>query len=261
MIVEFMGLPGAGKSTLAAMLLREMRRRERGWMSGSKAQIRCLRRRNDGLALSVAKRLPYGLWEPWAGLRRALGEVHEFSSDHPGWMRIVFETVESCDAPLSWRRCVLFALLMRVAERQLFNHHLSSVETAVVEEGLAHGAFTLFNICVQDKPQNASPASYADSMPAPNTVVWVDASPETCAARLKQRPELPLLWQGYEPDDVLKRLYVGRDVLECVAETLDRRGVVVRKVHNPDGGFTSQDAWASWIEPLVEAMKTSSGSV
>ncbi len=230
-----MGLPGSGKSTLAQALLEELRAHGPAVLGNDEAVIRCLRRRDDGLLANLLKRLPPGVWEPLVGSRRSLAELHLSASAHTALFGLLFEVLSRHPIPPDWRQCILFAFFKRCTERQLFDTHLAPGEGVLLEEGFAMGVINVCSLppesrCEQDV------ARYVEAMPAGFAALWVDADPAECAARLRRRPELPVVWAGCTDAELLERLEHGRRCYRQALAKLEKRGVAVCRVTNPDGG-------------------------
>ncbi|MCX6995980.1 MAG: AAA family ATPase [Kiritimatiellaeota bacterium] len=233
-IIEFMGLPGAGKSTLARVLLAELRQRGLSMRSNEEAVIHCVRRRDDGILMNVIKRLPFGVWEPIAGSRYALLEFQLFSSAHTPLLGLVFEILNRDPVPPALQQCILYALYLHYAERQLLETHLGEGESVVVEEGVAMGLLALLGSLPPGKPCEEDIERYARDMPASFGVVWVDADPAICAARLRRRPQLPLPWAACSDEALLAHLEYGRHILDRAAAEFRRRGTPVCRIPNSE---------------------------
>jgi hypothetical protein len=219
-IIEFMGLPGSGKSTLARGLLKELRRNGPALLANEEAVVRCLRRRDDGVLRNVLKWLPYRAWEPVAGSRHALAELHVFSSAHPSLFALVFEMLSRGPVPLPVRQCVLYALYLHCAERQLLDARLRAGEGVIVEEGLVMGLLALLNCLPPEAPYDADIARFIRHMPAPFGLVWIDTDPSECAVRLAR----------------------GRHGLELAFAECERQGIPCRRISNsePDAGSATR---------------------
>lgn len=234
-VIECMGLPGAGKSTLAARLLADLRRRGPALQGNEEAVVRCLRRRDDGVIRNLLKILPYPVWEPVAGSRHALAELHAFSSAHPSLWALAFELTSRAAVPPAVRQCILYALYQHGAERQLFDERLRAGEGVLVEEGLAMGLLALLDCLPVEEPCDDVVARYIAAMPAPFALVWIDADPAECAARLRLRPGLPLPWAQCIDGELMERLERGRRGLERACAACARRGIPCSRIQNPAG--------------------------
>lgn len=256
-IVEFMGLPGSGKSALARLLLAESKRSGScAWLPSDAALVRCLRRRNDGVLRNALKKLPPPAWESLFGSRHTLAELTRFAGSHPALFAFVFEVLNRRPMPLDWRTCILHAFFKKAAERLLMDEFLSSGEKVFVEEGFAMGVFTLLD-GLSAPPGEEDVQRYCRHMPVPQAVIWVDVDPAQCAARLKKRIELPLLWAGCSAAALLDRLSDGRRCLEIAAREIGARNIPVARISNPDGRLDG--VWPSTWQWVLSGM--ASGSV
>lgn len=248
-IIEFMGTPGAGKSALARSLLTASKRSDSvAWLSTNEALVRCLRRRNDGCLRNILKKLPPLAWDALFGRRHTLAELTCFAGANPAMFAFIFEVLNRQSMPLAWRTCILHAFFNRCTERLLIDEFLISDEKVFIEEGFAMGAFTLLN-SLAAAPVAADVHKYCQHIPVPQAVIWVDVEPAQCVARLKKRPELPLLLAGCTESALLERLSDGRRCLEMTAHEIGARNIPVAHVSNPDGHLDA--AWPSvwqWIQ-------------
>lgn len=234
-IVEFMGLPGAGKSTLASVLIRESSRKIR-LLPEREAVIRCLRRRDDGMLGNFLKCLPTFAWEPFLGSRHALEELHLFATGYGQLFQLIFEITGRSDVPADWRQSVLYTFFKRCSERQLLDAHLISHEYALVEEGFAMGALSMACLSAEScRPEDLD--NYLSMIPLPSIVFWVDADPLDCLTRLRQRPKPPLVWEGCSDSELLERLMHGRNCFEKTAASLERRNIEVYQIPNRSGAI------------------------
>lgn len=230
--IEFMGLPGSGKSTLAKVLLDEFQRKNLKFFSNDNAVIRCIRRRDDGFLRNTLKKMPFRIWEPIAGIRNALEELHEFSSSNVSFFHFIYEVLNRNRIPLSWRECILYAFFKKSAENQLFHAYMLPHEGVVVEEGFAMGVITLLGCLPPDSPCSEDVARYVKSIPNPGAVFWVDVEPYECAARLRRRPEPPLFWKDCSNPELLDQLEYNHRCLLDAFDELQSLNIPVCRVPN-----------------------------
>jgi len=237
-IIEFMGLPGSGKSTLARALLEDLRAHGPALLGNEEAVARCLRRRDDGILGNLLKRLPAAVWEPLAGSRRSLAELHLSASAHTELFALLFEVLSRRPVPRAWRECILYAFFKRCAERQLFDAHLAPGEGVVLEEGFAMGVVNVCSLPPESRREQDVPR-YVRGMPRGFAAFWVDAEPAECAARLRRRPEVPVVWAECSDAELLERLEHGRRCYRQAVAELESQGVPVCTVPNAAGGVES----------------------
>ena len=238
-IIELVGLPGAGKSTLAPVLLQELQGHGGRWWPNDPAVIHCLRRRDDGILRNLLKRFPFPVWEPISGSRFTLAELHAFSCAHSPLFALVFELVSRENVPPQVRQCVLYALFIHFAERQLFDVHLKTGEGVIVEEGLAMGLLALLECLPLSASYEEEVARYVHHMPALVGLVWVDADPAECAARLRRRPQLPVPWAACSERELIEKLERDRQGLAFVLAECERRGIPCCRIPNSEGDAES----------------------
>jgi len=229
-IIEFMGLPCSGKSTLAPRLLKFLQGGAIKWQSTLDASILAIRRRNDGILSNFIKHLP-------SSTRHAFAEFNAFAADHTEFLESLFHVLNICGIPESWKQCVLYAMLKRSAERQLFMDRLDADEGVVTEEGLVYGAQTLFNLLPPDGWTVADLERYVKSIPSPTAIIWLDVDEKDCAIRLAKRPELPLLWAECNDAQLTTKIKQGRRCLREVAQLYEKIGIPVYCIKNEQGNL------------------------
>lgn len=255
-IIEFMGLPGSGKSTLANILLEDIRRRGLAILSNKEAVIRCIKRRDDGVLKNLLKQLPFPVWEPVAGVRSALPELHEFAGKHMPFFELLFNVLNRGPAPPAWRQGTLYAFFKKCAERQLMDRFLASDERVVVEEGFAMGVITLLSCMSPGYSCEEEVETYVRNMPVPFAVFYIDIEPSECAARLRLRPEMPLVWADCTNVELLDHLLFNRQSLELAAVELNKRSVPVCRVLNSNGNKDHaaqqvKNQGSVWVERMM----------
>jgi len=251
-LVEVMGLPGAGKSTLSGALALALRARGAEAWERREAVRGCLRRRPDGRFKSLLKRLPAALWEPWIGVQSEVFPILEFAAGHPGLLRLLADWVDRPDWEAEQRYGILWAFAKLFAETELLRQHGPGKGAVIFDEGFAHRGFSLFGyLCTEPVPARVC-ADYVALVPAPYAVLWVDTDVETCARRLAGRAALPLLARGDNPVQLERRLQQGRVVLERIGAAFRERGVPVWRLENHDG--RQGDAERQLAEDIVPSI-------
>ncbi|MDY0042350.1 MAG: AAA family ATPase [Desulforhabdus sp.] len=251
--IEFMGLPGAGKTTLASVLLRTLRAKGMPVLSQAEAINLCIRRRDDGILINALKHLPKAWWEPCAGIQKALPEMHRFSYRHVSLLHLISSTIERNSLPENWSESFLYTFFRQFAEHQLAEDYLQKQEVRVVEEGFLHRGFTLFGYLAAASASDELLKRYVDSIPLPSAVIFIDVSPEECWGRLQKRVEPPVPLKAREKGDAIGQLAVGHSCLQRIAALSERKNITVLSVGN------SQDE-AIPLEKRLEAVVASLGT-
>lgn len=235
-IIEFMGLPGSGKSTLTKILLKELRLRELPILTNEEAVTRCIKRRDDGIIRNLLKQLPFIVWEPVAGIRNALPELHEFASKNMAFMELLFNVLNRGTAQWEWRQSILYSFFnKKCPERQLMERFLASDERVLIEEGFAMGVNTLMGCLRPGTSCEKEIETYVRYMPPPSAAFYIDVEPSECIGRLRRRPELPLVWAACTDAELLQRLAFNRRCLDLAATELEKRNIPVCRVLNANG--------------------------
>jgi energy-coupling factor transporter ATP-binding protein EcfA2 len=230
--IEFLGLPGSGKSTLCNALL-QLLKNEQSVLSHQAALHVCLRdRTTGGLPGKVVKQLPVSFWHPLIGMNCTLSEVHHFGVTHTGLMRYVFELMQY-DMKTEWRSCVLHVFLQLAAEHVLFEKYLASDQSVFIEEGFIQAALSAFGYLPLNMLQSQTDINrYLDHCPLPSDVIWLDTLPNLCMQRLKKRPALPLILSD---TDCAERLAHMHACIQQLVQCLEERNVRVWRILNEEG--------------------------
>jgi hypothetical protein len=231
--VEFLGLPGAGKSTIASLLLADKR-----WnpniMAHEKAVIQCLLRRDDGILRNMLKKLPYEVWEPISGVRNALAEFHQFSIKNISLLKLLIEAVSADEMCSTWKSCILYVFFSLGSEHELFSTFLKRSEVVVLEEGFAQGILSAFGYRSSMDVNRDEIDEYICRIPLLTGVVCVDTSPQVCLERLLHRPSLPLILAEERLDHRIKRMNYLDECMRMALDSLERHGISVHHVVSGD---------------------------
>lgn len=250
-ILEFMGLPAAGKSTLAAAL-RNKACQNGIRLSGEDAAFReAARREARGILQTILVRLPRKLCETLAGPMRRLDALHLYMTKNPAFFAEGFRMVEHALPSTVERQSFLYAVLRQCALREVIGSYLPAQTSVLVEEGFAHRAMTLFGYRLWEMIPEADLAAYLESMPKPDALVWVDTSPAVCAQRLRERKQPPIAMQAIPPSEWESCLNRAEMILNRVATGLQMRGVEVLRISGDDGRPPPSDALSPVLQWLL----------
>jgi hypothetical protein len=217
----------------------------------------CLRRRDDGLLKNGLKRLPGCVWKRFMGLKYALPELLEFVTGHVGFVDTVIRALGT--RGMSGQECdyILRAFFKNCAEYTLLAGHLRPEEKVVVEEGFCQRAFTLFGYLDEDLPVDEIEA-FADRMPGPQRVLWVDADPAVCEERLlpRMRDGLSRRLAALDRAGRISLLKHGRECLRALTARLQSLGIEVMRLDNNRSFEESADGIRQSAEHILGSRVT-----
>jgi hypothetical protein len=244
MMIEFTGMVGSGKSTIAAEFKRLLREQGVAALEPAEASMRCFERSRLGQAVgALAPR-------PWRGqcLRAALRLVEL-------WHRLVFALAHRrlvWPVLLSqrrrqipwWHRWIIVGLFFEVAGRyQFLRGRLLAGEAAVFEEGLVHRAINLFAWEPRVLDVDAV-TSYFGQLPALDLIVLVRAPLDVCLARAGERG-LPLRLRDKDKATIDRFMAHSDTIVELGAAFLRSQ---TRQLIEIDNGGALDDTLASLRE-------------
>jgi hypothetical protein len=246
-LIEFAGIPGAGKTTLCPAILAELRMVGAA-LSHDEAVKACLRKRDrGGIPGRLVQALPEAFWMPLLGVESSWSELHKFSINHCGLIRLIFEMLEKSVTNPEWRECILYVFYLLGTEHELFNRWLP-LEPVVVEEGFIQGILSAVGyLPIPDNKQIPGNAigRYLECSPLPESVIWVDTPPHVSLERLLARPELPLVLKPGDSSAKLQRLEYLQACLQEAAEKLITFGVNVWRVESD--GIPPAELAENWM--------------
>lgn len=229
--IELCGLPGSGKSAFQAPVISELRRITGRPVLDRKAMVnRCLRRRDDGLIKNALKKFPGFLWKRFLGLEYALPEFHLFVSANPALMTQIFQCLARPDVSNQARQYMLYAVFRTIVEHSLAASFLKD-EILVADEGFVHRIFTIFGY-VRSGIREDEILLFADSIPLPDALIHIEASPEICERRLSLRPAYPLLLSELTREERIEQLRLGYERLRLAVNRVESHGIPVCRLNN-----------------------------
>lgn len=223
--IEFFGIPGSGKSSICAETQRALRACGFPFLNRVELMEQGLRARNFGLLANLLGSI-FPFWRRAVlGFPRAMNDWLQFAVNHGDFAALVHDWLRQEPSDEQWRTAVFHAILTTAFEYQLF---CSVAEPVLLDEGFAHRFFSLRGYRGAGQPNDA--ARYAEVMPSTTAVILVETPSAICLTRLKQRSDLPLLFQNEEMSVVETRLSEGATLLSDLAHELERADTPVLRV-------------------------------
>ncbi len=231
--IEFLGVPGAGKSSLVPVVTGELQRAGVNAVEIAEATYAALRDgMQDRLIGPVFRNMPRSLGSSLSKHLVARSQdrmlaMRGFLLDHPETAIAILEALSDRkdvdprqDLALGW-------ILELLWSYQLATSQGGSGSLLVLDEGFANRAVTLFGyrFSEEDEPRLRQ---YIESIPKPDLVIVVAGDTEVCAARASNRIRFAHL--GYS-----ELVRFTREAATCVDVTsrlLAEHGVDVRTVQN-----------------------------
>jgi thymidylate kinase len=216
-IIEFCGLPGAGKSSLCEALLLEIRASGRDGLSRSDLIQQGLSKRNFGILANTVARLVPGWREALFALPHAMEDWIAFTTRYPAYTAKLHFWLADASLTTLDRETMMRAVAASAFERAL------AEETGgilLLDEGFGQRYFTLRGYHGLEVEGDA--LDYVQRMPKPSLLIFVDTEPSVCAERVQRRVSIPLMWKQL-PDADMHEVFVRggkalRHFVNCVEE-------------------------------------------
>ena len=187
MIVEFMGTPGAGKTTLATALVALLEERGIAAADVVGAARDHVRRTRAGrvIARGEPPRLTdFMLWQTFY----LLGVVHavRFGVERPTLVGHAFRSQLRPGLPFRTRAHVLYWFVHLCGRYRFLRATSTEREVLVLDDGFLHRAVHLF-ASPFDQPDASQIRAYVDAIPPPDIVVVAVADWRECERRVRER--------------------------------------------------------------------------
>lgn len=255
--LEFIGLPGSGKTTMYRALAPRLKGQGLsavGFYEGINVAIhRQIVRKEQGIRRAV-KRLLYELGKQmfppvYRFSNYQVQSFNEFMLANAKLTTLIIKTVNAQPVPAQEKAQVMNWVFRDYSGYKLMEKMLSEPEIAIFDGGLCHLALSIWGRGEDWVLKKAGLKEYLELIPLPSAVVFVNIGAEICEHRLATRGYPALLGQ----EDYAKRkqkyeLLQGMN--EYILSYLKEKGVAII-----DSGAYSQDLELISKE-LIETMKT-----
>jgi AAA domain len=234
-VIELIGTPGAGKTTLCPEIIDRLH--ERGWRPSTIVDA----------ARDHARRTPAGrvvarctrgavrrllLW--WLFYVLATAHAAAFVFEHPRLSRTVIRTQLRRPLPLARRLHVCFWFFQLGGRQRFLRGTAREREVLVVDDGFVHRAVHLF-ASHNERTSHDLVDRYIDSLAEPALVVHVRCDQETCEDRVRRRG----VWRHSRRltvGELSRYLIESEHVTTSATRRARQRGWPVVEVDNGDSG-------------------------
>lgn len=240
MRVEFIGLPGVGKSTLRRDLLNHLRRVDKKrYLSTEEAFLQVSRLSIDNIYRRSLNYLPHCMALRVSNklMNRSLMQFeaqNRFLADKGKALEAYFTSNAYSNMSLKDRANVIGSFLGMGSLWQSIDGRL--IEEAVVffEEGFIQKSFMFVDQSHGSLIEKEKLCSYLENIPLPDVVIYVTANIETCQRRMMDRPDgLTERLKSADKNKITNFLTTAQNHLKFVAEWLsDNCGEIIIEVNS-----------------------------
>lgn len=239
--IELIGLPGAGKSTLKAGMIRKFKKKGKICLGVREAFFSSFSKSADDLVSQQLLKM-FPSWMVGILLKRSfIGSRYRFLAQN----RFISQRSESIEAILSsdsfhempqeGRVLALSRFLGTAIEYQVIKEQIGEDVPIVFDEGFFQRGTSLFIIPALEKyvASEESVFRYFDSVPTPNLLVLVETDLTKCAERMQTRG-LPNRLAHLNPSLILPFILTCQQYFHHIIEWAQRRNKRVIRIVNND---------------------------
>jgi thymidylate kinase len=230
MIIEFIGAPGSGKSTLSLVVWRTLRDLGLKAMLITEAGPYCLKRAFLGSLICLVTPRRWQERVLWGVFRRLIVVYQlKFAIQNRVLTRQAVGVLTRHRLPWRERRSILRWFFRDASYHQFFRKRLRPDEVLILDEGLVHRATSLYT-SVSEGPDPLEVVNYVKLLPRPDLVIGVQTSPDICAARVSSRGSN----RRYLGKDLVPFLVNSAKVVEIALQGIKGMGWDILEVNNND---------------------------
>ncbi len=248
--IEFMGLPGSGKSSSVTRFIESAQRVGLEIIPSPFYVEQAILSRNDGWIGNLLKKFPPKLWQPLCGSQKALPELHQFSYHHPELFASVFSAMSDLELPKKFRECISYDFYRTLVDHQLVDGLTETDGFVLFEEGFGQVGCLLTGYAPNRRIPEGVIQNYVKSLPPIHAIVWMDTDPSLCLPRLRKRKHMTIGMMDQSDADCMCVLEQSKQGFEVLSEAMRKHGTHVVRVE--DNFLNSPEPAAAWLGVLSQ---------
>jgi len=222
--VEFIGVPGSGKTTIRKKLIERLKQvEEERFLSVEEAVLEISREEIDKVYRIILNILPQSLALKFCNilLNRNLLQYHAQSRFLAEWGKSFESYLKSSafdNMAINDRMIVISGLMEIGSLYECIKNGCLPGETVVFfEEGLIQKSFMFISPLTNEEAEKTSLYSYLNNIPLPDLIIYVKADLESCHERMIHRPDgLPKRLKGIDKATIFDFLTISDTHLQNV---------------------------------------------
>ena len=260
-IIEFIGLPGSGKTTLQEALIRSLREHDVNAISFERAQDLAIQQEvlvaRNSRTRNALRKFFFDLVRSHMGslFKYSTGQIlayQRFVFTHPRLLESFPQNSNHLQPPGQKRLDWIFDLFSGYQSAKQFLHEDTVL---VMDEGFCHKTIALWGLFHNQSLAQSQITEYLARSPLPHLLVVVQIDKESCVQRVEERGmPYPGILGATGRNGRLQRLHQINNFINSVALAARQKGVHVIEV---DNSGTSRSMTANCLfEEVISALKT-----